>query len=176
VDRYILVENLKWFNVERDLLQSLLSNRSQYVSCKCGGILCSDTKESGSHPDLIQSGTADLFLRSNIGSLTIPPNRLLLCYQKKAHFHFPTDSFCSCYLFKPLVQLLKLIEERTSSCLNAVKIFPGVGRVKTSFSPCPFSSRAMRISYLGDYCQHIFFSLFISFSSTWNYCPIRVVE
>jgi hypothetical protein len=45
VDREVLIEKLKWYNVDSGLLQSLLSNRSQYVSCKCdGNDVCSDTK------------------------------------------------------------------------------------------------------------------------------------
>jgi hypothetical protein len=45
VDREVRIEKLKWYNVDSDLLQCLLSNRSQYVSCKWdGNNACSDTR------------------------------------------------------------------------------------------------------------------------------------
>jgi hypothetical protein len=45
VDRNVLINKLQRYNIESDLIQSLLSNRRQYVSCNCGGNdLCSATK------------------------------------------------------------------------------------------------------------------------------------
>jgi hypothetical protein len=45
VDRSVLINKLKWYNVESELIQSLLSNRTQYVSCNCEGKdICSETK------------------------------------------------------------------------------------------------------------------------------------
>jgi hypothetical protein len=47
VDRTVLLHKLSWYGIDTKLIESLLKDRSQYVSLKCGcDVNCSSTKET----------------------------------------------------------------------------------------------------------------------------------